>query len=74
MGHPRPKPKHLAAKLRAIRDELGLSYSQMAQRLGTVSARVYDFESGLREPNLMILLRYARWRIDFQGERITLGR
>lgn len=60
MGYPRPKPKHLAAKLRAIREELGLTHSQMAKRLGTRSARIYDFESGSRESNLMILLRYAR--------------
>jgi hypothetical protein len=33
MGNPRPKPKRLAEKLRAIREGLELSQTQMLKRL-----------------------------------------
>ena len=58
----REKPKHLPAKLREIRLHLGLSQSQIAKRLGftTSYARVSEYETGAREPNLMVLLRYAQ--------------
>jgi transcriptional regulator with XRE-family HTH domain len=57
----RKKPRHLAKKLLAIRQHLGLSQSQIAKRLGfrTSYARVSEYESGTREPNLMVLLRYS---------------
>jgi transcriptional regulator with XRE-family HTH domain len=59
---PRAKPEHLAAKLFAIRQRLGLSQSQMAKVLEfKVSySRVSECESGVREPNLLVLLSYAR--------------
>jgi transcriptional regulator with XRE-family HTH domain len=59
---PRSKPKDLAAKLFAVRQKLELSQSQMAKRIGlNVSpARVSEYESGVREPNLTILLAYAQ--------------
>ena len=59
---PRPKPKHLAAKLFAIRKRLKLSQSEMADLLDCqlTSARVSEYESGIREPNLLVLLAYAR--------------
>lgn len=58
---PRRRPKHLAAKLLAIRQRLGLSQPQMAKRLKlkTSYARVSEYETGFREPNLLVLLRYA---------------
>ena len=58
---PRAKPQHLAAKLLAIREHLRLSQSQIAKRLGfkTSYSRVSEYETGAREPNLMVLLRYS---------------
>lgn len=62
MGHTRPKPKRLAAKVLAIRQAFGLSQSEMVQRLNfqTTGARISEYESGTREPNLLVLLAYAR--------------
>jgi transcriptional regulator with XRE-family HTH domain len=61
---PRQRPKRLAAKLRAIRDALGLSQTQMLKRLEAegmiVPGQISEFESGKREPSLIVLLRYAR--------------
>lgn len=58
----RARPKRLAAKLRTIRNQLGLSQSQLARQLefdkGT--ARISEYEHGTREPELSLLLRYAR--------------
>ena len=34
MGHARPNPKHLAAKLLTLRQRLGLSQPKIASRLG----------------------------------------
>ncbi len=34
MGHARPRPKHLAAKLLGIRQRLDLSQPQLAKRIG----------------------------------------
>lgn len=60
----RQKPEHLAEKLRQIRDALGLSQTDMLRRLGfeeVISyARISEYETGIREPTLMILLEYAR--------------
>jgi transcriptional regulator with XRE-family HTH domain len=64
MGNPRPKPKRLAEKLRAIREGLGLSQTQMLKRLEHEATmhygRISEYESGKREPTLMTLLQYAR--------------
>ena len=59
---PRPKPKHLPAKLLAIRQKLGASQSEMAKLLEFKKgcARMSEYESGAREPDLLLLLRYAR--------------
>jgi transcriptional regulator with XRE-family HTH domain len=60
----RPKPKRLAAKLRQIREGLGLSQSEMLKRLGVEDdvslKRMSDYELGVREPSLLTLLQYAR--------------
>jgi transcriptional regulator with XRE-family HTH domain len=58
----RPKPKHLAAKLLAIRQRLGLSQSELARLLDyqLTPARVSECESDSREPNLLVLLAYSR--------------
>ena len=62
MGNPRTKPKHLAAKLRAIRKRFKLSQSEMVGLLKfqTTGARISEYEHGIRIPNLLVLLRYAR--------------
>ncbi|MGZ5434560.1 MAG: helix-turn-helix domain-containing protein [Pyrinomonadaceae bacterium] len=64
MGNPRPKPERLAEKLRAIREALGLSQTQMLKRLEHDETmhygRISEYETGKREPTLMILLQYAR--------------
>ena len=61
---PRPKPERLAEKLLQIRSQLGLSQTEMLRRLGVEDViayhRISEYESGKREPTLMILLRYAR--------------
>ena len=58
----RQHPERLAEKLLVIRQGLKLSQSQIGRELGFSSAfhRVSMYESGDREPNLMVLLRYAR--------------
>jgi transcriptional regulator with XRE-family HTH domain len=62
--HPRLRQQRLAEKLRAIRDALGLSQSEMLRRLGVEELieayRISEFETGKREPPLIILLAYAR--------------
>ena len=62
MGNRRPKPERLAAKLLAIREHLGTSQIKMAKLLDAdmLYVRVSEYESGRREPNLMLLLQYAR--------------
>ena len=64
MGHARPKPERLAEKLLAIRTALSLSQTEIHSRLGVGHLIEYNtisrYESGKREPPLMILLEYAR--------------
>jgi transcriptional regulator with XRE-family HTH domain len=63
MGNPRPKPKRLAEKLRAIRLGLGLSQTEMLRRLGLDDtmhySRISEYEQGTREPSLVTLLEYT---------------
>ena len=58
----RARPARLGAKLLAIRKQLGLSQSELAFRLqfDQAPARISEYESGVREPTLLLLLRYAR--------------
>jgi transcriptional regulator with XRE-family HTH domain len=59
----RQKPARLAEKLLHIRRALGLSQNQLIRRLGfeeLVQGTVSAFESGGREPSLLVLLAYAR--------------
>jgi len=62
--YPRLRQERLPEKLRAIRDALGISQTAMLKRLGAEDLieynRISEFESGKREPPLLILLRYAR--------------
>jgi len=60
----RSRPKNLARKLLHIRNALGLSQSQMLRHLGAVgkvsASRISEYESGVREPSLWMLLAYGR--------------
>ena len=64
MGNPRPRPMRLAEKLLQIRTRLGLSQTQMLERLGFSETmhygRISEYEQDKREPNLITLLAYAR--------------
>ena len=61
---PREKPERLAEKLLKIREAFGLSQTEMLYRLGVEDLISYKqiskYETGLREPTLVILMRYAR--------------
>lgn len=60
----RMKQERLAEKLLQIRLSLGLSQTELLYRLGAEDLIVYNqisrYETGTREPPLMILLMYAR--------------
>ena len=60
----RPRPKHLASKLKAIRLSLGLSQNELLERLKAdeplVRSAISAYERGAREPSYLTLLRYAR--------------
>ena len=60
----RAQPKLLAAKLLFIRQQLGLSQSQMLRllklRWDYSLARISEYEHGTREPNLIVLLQYSK--------------
>jgi transcriptional regulator with XRE-family HTH domain len=61
---PRERPRRLSEKLLTIRQELGLSQTEMLKRLDAddrmVYSRISEFESGKGEPSLPVLLQYAR--------------
>lgn len=61
---PRPRPERLAEKLLQIRNALGLSQTEMLRRLGVEDSiayhRISEYETGKREPPLLILIEYAR--------------
>lgn len=61
----RPRPVRLADKLRQLRILLGLTQQQMYESLGETKTALYPghialYESGQREPPLVVLLQYAR--------------
>ena len=61
----RPRPKHLAKKLLAIRNQLGLTQAEMARQLSKIpsppdGAMISRYERDEREPSLFALLAYAR--------------
>jgi transcriptional regulator with XRE-family HTH domain len=59
---PRKKPLLLTQKLLAIRKRMNMSQTEMARALElTVHySAVSNFELGTREPDLLVVLRYAR--------------
>ena len=61
----RPRPTRLGQKLKLIRTKLGLTQAEMVEKLGVKNEPVYaasisQYERGLREPSLIVILRYAR--------------
>jgi transcriptional regulator with XRE-family HTH domain len=60
----RHRPARLAEKLLHIRAALGLSQNELISRLSLsdelTQARISAYERGVREPPLIVLLRYAR--------------
>lgn len=61
----RPTPKRLAAKLVQIRTQLELTQEQMAEKIKRVqsppdSGAISRFETGQREPSLLVILEYAK--------------
>ena len=60
----KPIPQKLGQKLRAIREHKGSTLDQMAEVVGKKGvsrrARVYEWEVGIRQPDLLALLAYAR--------------
>lgn len=65
MGNARIKPERLAEKLSLIREQLELTQLEMAEKLSgeKITLRKSDisrYESGTREPPLIVLLYYAR--------------
>lgn len=61
----RHTPQNLARKLQTIREQSGLSMSELIERIGNDEIPLYKsdiskYEAGTREPPLVILLRYAR--------------
>ncbi len=60
----RHRPARLAEKLLHVRVALGLSQNELIGRLGLsgelTQARVSAYERGVREPPLIVLLKYAR--------------
>lgn len=59
----RKKPMRLAEKLLAIRTALNLSQNELISRIGIqdelTRETVSNFERGVREPSLLVLLAYA---------------
>lgn len=60
----RSKPARLARKLRQIRLSFGVSQDGLVERLGLgdriTRVEISAFERGAREPDLPVILRYAR--------------
>jgi len=61
----RNTPVRLAEKLTSVRVSLKLSQTDLINRIGSEDIPLYKadiskYESGLREPPLIILLRYAK--------------
>ncbi len=60
MGHKRPTPQHLPAKLQAIRKKFGVSQYRLAGSLQVRRTRLSEWEWGRRMPSWIVLIRYAK--------------
>lgn len=61
----RAMPKKLGKKLRQIREGLGMSQRQIVETLNYKAtplraSQISQYESGQREPTMMLVLAYAR--------------
>lgn len=60
----REKPERLGEKLTQVRSALGLSQNELLSRMGLTEKLNRDdiskYERGVREPSLIVILRYAR--------------
>ena len=60
----REKPGRLGEKLTQLRGALGLSQNEILSRMGLAEKLNRDdiskYERGVREPSLLVMLRYAR--------------
>ena len=60
----RERPLRLGIKLAAIRKDFGLSQNEMLRKLGLdqklTREELSAYERGVREPNLMTLLKFAQ--------------
>ena len=60
----RERPERLAEKLLQVRLGLGLSQNEMLAALGLkgkiLRSAISGYETGAREPSLLVVLRYAR--------------
>ena len=60
----RLRPKYLPSKLLKIRTALGLTQNELIRAMGLLEViyqgSVSEYESGIREPPLPVLLKYAR--------------
>ena len=56
------RPKRLAGKLRAVREHLGVSQTELKDLLHFKGhyGRMSDYELGKRQPGVLTLLAYAR--------------
>lgn len=62
--NPRVRPQRLAEKLRYVRTSLDLTQAELLRQLDieglATQSKISEFESGKREPSLLILLQYSR--------------
>ena len=62
--NPRVRPRRLAEKLRYIRLSLDLTQAELVRKLSVeelaTQSKISEFESGRRDPSLLILLQYSR--------------
>ena len=78
----RSRPERLGEKLLLIRTRLDLSQSELIEKLAVKSEKLYPssislFESGGREPSLLVLLAYSNlsgWTInDLVDDEVKLS-
>ena len=64
MGHPRPRPQHLASKLLQIRQSLGCSQGELVKQMEVQDqihyTNISKYELDKNEPPLGILLAYSQ--------------
>ena len=72
MGHKRPTPQHLPAKLQAIRESFGVSQYRLSKFLQVGRTRLSAWEWGRRMPSWFVLIRYANSRVFRSNLSLTM--